>query len=135
MYAVFDKNKNFLSFSDTIFPNVSESLNFFFKEIPEDKSDLLKWRWEGDYETGKMVAVEESPYPNIHTENFFETKYSFYNLISIIMKQIFLNSEKLGTTDIVFKEMLKDYVTSFEDQEEYISLLRVANKIKNEKEN
>lgn len=135
MYAVFDKNKNFLSFSDKIFPTNNNSLNFFFKKIPEDKSDLLKWRWDGDYETGNMVAIEKNPYPDVHAEKFFEKKYSFYALISIMLKQIFLNSEKLRTTEYVFQEMVKDYITSFEDQEEYITLLRLANKLKNEKEN
>lgn len=133
MYAVFDKNKTFLSFSDKIIPMDNSSLNFFFKEIPEDKSDILNWRWDGDYETGGMVPIEKNPYPNVYSKSFFEEKYSFHVLISILLKQIFLNSEKLGTTEYVFKEMVKDYTVSFEDQEEYINLLRAANKLKNEK--
>jgi hypothetical protein len=132
MYVVFDENKNFISYSDSIFQT---QVNLFFKEIPPDKSDLLKWRWDGDYDTGKMVLISENGYPENYNQNLFENKYPFSVFMSIVLKQIFLISEKLNSTDISFKQMIKEYMQSFEDEASYIDLLQEASKIKREKKN
>lgn len=132
MYVVFDENKNFISYSDSIFQT---QVNLFFKEIPPDKSDLLKWRWEGDYDTGQMVLISDNGYPETYNKNTFESKFPFSVFMSIMLKQIYLISEKLNATDIVFKQMVKEYLHSFEDESSYIDLLQEANKIKREKKN
>lgn len=132
MYVVFDENKNFISYSDSIFQT---QVNLFFKEIPSDKSDLLKWRWDGDYDTGQMVLISDNGYPETYNKNTFEEKFPFSVFMSIMLKQIYLISEKLNATDIVFKQMVKEYLHSFEDESSYIDLLQEANKIKREKKN
>jgi hypothetical protein len=132
MYAVFDENKNFISYSDTVF-QTQGSLSF--KEISLDKSDLLKWRWEGDCDTGQMVLISENAYPETYNQNTFESKFPFSVFLSIILKQLFLISEKLDSTDIVFKQMIKEYLHSFENESSYIDLLQEANKIKRENKN
>jgi hypothetical protein len=39
-------------------------------------------------------------------------------------------SEKLNITDYQFNELVKDFLNTFENEEEYINLLKIANKIK-----
>jgi hypothetical protein len=54
MYVIFDKNNNFVGYSDNNledFPN----LEIFKMKIPEEQSDLTEWWWEGDMLTGRMV--------------------------------------------------------------------------------
>jgi hypothetical protein len=125
MYVVFDLNKKFISYSDNMFGG-----NFLFKEIAEEESDILNWRWEGDYDTGKMVKLENEPYPNILTENIFEEKYPISIFFTILLKQMFLTSSKNKTIDPLFEEMVKDYIKTYEDNDSYISLLKEANKLK-----
>jgi len=125
MYAVFDLNKTFISYSDNMFGG-----NFLFKEIAEEESDILNWRWDGDYDTGKMVKLENEPYPNILTENIFEEKYPISVFFTILLKQMFLTSSKNKTIDPLFEEMVKDYIRTYEDNDSYISLLKEANKLK-----
>lgn len=134
MYVVFDQTKNFISYSDDIFETQSD-FNLYFKKIPSDKSDLLKWRWDGDYDTGQMVLISENKYVENYNKNFFENKFPFSIFMSIILKQIYLISEKLNATDIIFKQMIKEYIHSFEDKASYVDLLKEASKIKNEKRN
>ena len=134
MYVVFDQNKNFISYSDNIF-ETQKDLNLYFKEIPPDKSNLLEWRCEGDYHTGQMVLISDNGYPETYNENSFETKFPFSVFMSVIIKQIYLISEKLNVTDIGFKQMVKEFLHSFENESSYIDLLKEVDKIKHEKKN
>jgi len=52
MYALFNKDKVFIGFSEEI-PHKS----IIAKEIPSEQSNLTEWRWQGDYDTGKMVSL------------------------------------------------------------------------------
>ena len=126
MYVVFDLNKNFISYSDNMFGG-----NFLFKEIAEEESDILNWRWDGDYDNGKMVKLEDSPYEhNSSTEEAFQEKYPLHIFFTIILKQLFLTSSKNKTVDPLFEQMLKEYIIIYESNDSYISLLKEANKLK-----
>lgn len=57
MYALFDKDKKFIGYSPD-FPE-NPGLNIFKFKLPEDKSDLTKWKWVGDMFTGKMVKIND----------------------------------------------------------------------------
>lgn len=125
MFAVFDKNKTFISFSDQNFGG-----DFLFREIPEEQSNLLKWRWDGDYDNGSMVFLDESFYDDSLSVDGFKNKYPLPALFSILFKQLFLISEKTSTTDYLFQELVKDFLNTFESEDSYIELLQIANKLK-----
>jgi hypothetical protein len=57
MFVLFNKNKEFVGYSEDMpdLPNV----NIFKLKLPEDKSDITKWKWEGDMFTGKMILIEK----------------------------------------------------------------------------
>lgn len=130
LFAVFDQNKNFISFSNENFGG-----GFLFKEIPQDQSDLLKWRWEGNYDNGGMVSLENSSYEEDLSTEGFKNKYPLPILFSILMKQIFILSEKLSVTDYSFQTLVKDFLNTFENTDSYVELLQITNKLKrNEKE-
>ena len=57
MYVLFNKDKEFVGYSDDIPPQ--PNLNIFRLEIPENRSDITKWKWQGDMFTGKMVEIKE----------------------------------------------------------------------------
>jgi hypothetical protein len=90
MFVLFNKDKKFIAYTED-FPDNS---NFFKREIPADKSDLSVWRWEGDYESGSFVPIEESPYPENKTDvqkNLFDRIYKEYPIDLqnvIIIKQL-----------------------------------------------
>jgi hypothetical protein len=55
MFALFNSNnKEFIGYS----PNVPESADLLKIEISKDKSDITKWKWEGNYDNGKMVSLD-----------------------------------------------------------------------------
>jgi hypothetical protein len=53
MFVLFDKNKNFIGYSEDI-PDLP-TLNIFRLKLPKDKQDITEWGWEGDMFNGKMV--------------------------------------------------------------------------------
>jgi hypothetical protein len=56
MFALFDKNKKFIGYSDD-FPD-HPTLNVFKFKIPDDKTDIMKWHWVGDMFNGGMQKIE-----------------------------------------------------------------------------
>jgi hypothetical protein len=98
MFALFNLNKSFIGYSDNI-PEHLES-GILKKEIPEDKSDLIKWRWDGSYDDGQMVSLEEKPYTITEKElqdSLFRTIYEEYPIdvqIVNLIKQVYLLSYK-----------------------------------------
>jgi hypothetical protein len=88
MYALFNKDKVFIGFSSEI-PHES----FLGKEIPAEQRDLKTWRWEGDYETGKMVSINAGyPIEEIELEKmlfgYIEKKYPLAVQLNNIMNQL-----------------------------------------------
>ena len=53
MYAIFDKNKKFLGYSNDSFEDPKGEL--LKKQIPDEQSGN-DWSWVGDMDTGKMVV-------------------------------------------------------------------------------
>ena len=123
MYVIFDENKIFISYSSH---PMGEP--FFSKEIEISQDDLLSWRWEGGYDDGKLVKIEDAPYQTYNHKNFFEDRYSFDLFMSIIVKQLFLTAKKTNTAELPFEEMVKDYVTCLDGEEVYLELLKLSNK-------
>jgi hypothetical protein len=123
MYAIFDSDKNFISYADQKMEHP-----FLCKEIPPENSNILEWRWNGNYDDGEMVQIKQIPYVNVFNENFFNTKYPFNIFISIFLKQLFITSKQNKTCQIQFEEMVKDYINSFETNDVYINLLKLSNK-------
>ena len=112
MYAIFDSDKNFISYSDQKLESP-----FYSKEISLDKSDILKWRWNGNYDDGEMVKIDEVPYSNVLNKNFFHDKYPFDFFISILLKQLFITSKQNKNCQIPFELMVKDYIQCYENSE------------------
>lgn len=89
MFVLFNKNKNFIGYSNDI-PDNSCILK---KEIPPETSDILLWRWEGDYDNGKMISNGMGyPIEEIELEkNFLNTinkKYPIETQVLNIIKQL-----------------------------------------------
>ncbi len=88
MYALFNKDKNFIGFSPEI-PHES----FLSKKIPPEQSDFKKWTWQGDYDTGRMVSLDANyPMEEIEMEKmlfkYIEKKYPLPVQLNNIMNQL-----------------------------------------------
>lgn len=125
MYAVFDENKNFISYADEKFDG-----SFLFKEINYTKEDLFHWRWVGDYDTGKMVPLNEQPYEEPTTEEFFQRKYPLPLLLSLLLKQVYILADNQKLLDYNFETMVKDFIKMNETPEDYVDFLRLVNNLK-----
>lgn len=55
MYALFNKEKKLIGYSGD-FPD-TPNLDVFKIKIPEEKSNLMEWKWDGDMLTGNMVKI------------------------------------------------------------------------------
>ena len=90
MFVLFNKNKEFIGYSEDC-PSIP---TIFKKEISQEKSDITKWRWDGDFENGQMVSLYENPYEITEQdlqEDLFEKinrEYPIDLQIVILMKQI-----------------------------------------------
>jgi hypothetical protein len=123
MYVIFDENKKFISYSSH-----TMGKPFYCKEIEINQEDLMNWRWDGDYENGNLVKIEDAPYQSYNHKNFFEDRYSFDLFMSILIKQLFITAKQTKTAELPFEEMVKDYVTCLDGEEIYLELLKIANK-------
>lgn len=98
MFALFNLNKSFIGYSDNIPEHLEKGI--LKREIPEDRSDLTKWRWDGSYDDGQMVSLEEKPYTVTEKElqdSLFRTIYEEYPIdlqIVNLIKQVYLLSYK-----------------------------------------
>lgn len=101
---------------------------FYCKEIEINQEDLMNWRWDGDYENGNLVKIEDAPYQSYNHKNYFEDRYSFDLFMSILIKQLFITAKQTKTAELPFEEMVKDYVTCLDGEEIYLELLKIANK-------
>ena len=113
MFALFNLNKTFVGYSEDIPEHLNKS--FIKKEIPEDKRDLTKWRWDGDLD-GQMVSLNEKPYTITEkeiTESLFKTIYKDYPIdlqIVNIIKQLYVLSYKSSSLLPDFEQMAKTII-------------------------
>jgi hypothetical protein len=121
MFALFNTNKNFIGYGEDL-PN-NPNLNLSVKEIPSDKQDLTIWRWDGDFDNGEMVLINENPYPiekiDLDT-SLYEKIYNNYPIdlqIVILMKQVKLLSKKADCLDPEFDQMSKLILKAVENYE------------------
>lgn len=89
MFALFNKDKNFIGYSDDI-PDNSLIIK---KEIPKEFSDIRIWKWEGNYDDGKMVPIDIGyPIEEIQLENelftFINENYPLQTQLLNIIKQL-----------------------------------------------
>jgi hypothetical protein len=126
MFALFNLNKSFIGYSDNI-PEHLES-GILKREIPEDKSDLMKWRWDGSYDDGQMVSLEEKPYTVTEKElqdSLFKTIYDEYPIdvqIVNLIKQVYLLSYKTPVLLPEFERMANMIIKAvdlYEDQRKF----------------
>jgi len=126
MFALFNLNKSFIGYSDNI-PEHLES-GILKREIPEDKSDLMKWRWDGSYDDGQMVSLEEKPYTVTEKElqdSLFKTIYDEYPIdvqIVNLIKQVYLLSYKTPVLLPEFERMANIIIKAvdlYEDQRKF----------------
>jgi hypothetical protein len=115
MLALFNKNKNLIGYGEDIPEN--PNLKIYKKEIPEDKKDLTKWRWVGDFDTGQMVSIKNNPFQLSYEQErdfIFNKIYNNYPIdtqLIILMKQVrtlcentsLLTDEFKNMSDLIFK--------------------------------
>jgi hypothetical protein len=120
MYVVFDKNKKFISYSDKIFSDF-----YYYREIPSDKTDFSKWKWEGDYENGEMISIKDIfQTENVNKKFIFQKKYPVDVFLSLILKQLLIVSKKNNNAIWEFEEMAKEYIIAYNDIDEYFEILK-----------
>jgi hypothetical protein len=57
MFALFNKQKKFIGYSADI-PDIESILKV---KISDEHTDFTKWKWHGEYDTGRMVSLSENP--------------------------------------------------------------------------
>jgi hypothetical protein len=122
MYAIFNLKKEFLSFSES-----EMGSNFLSKKIPEEKSNLLEWKWVGDFDSGEMKKINIKKIRN--NDDTFQNKYEYGVFMSLILKQLYINSKKTKTLNENFENMVRDFICYYEKPEIYLELLRYTNKL------
>ena len=93
MILIFRKDKQFIGLANNL-PDTAKA-NFLTKEVSEEYADASKWRWVGDYDTGKFISTEAEKIPSISTEELealvfskIDKKYPLATIINILIKQI-----------------------------------------------
>lgn len=124
MYAIFNDQKEFLSYGDQ--PLGGSFLSIL---IPDDKTNLTEWRWDGDYDTGGMVRLESTPYEEVMNQDSFQNKYPLPLYMSLILKQLYVISKKENLLSENYAEMVKQFIICFEGNDEFLHFLKQVNKI------
>jgi len=107
MLALF-KNKKFIGYSEEF--SSENPLNIEVKEVPDEYSDISKFTWFGDMESGNFIDVKTAFILKKQNEvnEKIKEKYSIQHQLINIMNQLNLISEKHNIYDISFKDMIKD---------------------------
>jgi hypothetical protein len=89
MFVLFNKNKVFVGYS----PDIPENSDLLKIEIPESQSDISIWKWEGDYDNGRMVPLSNGyPVEEIELERelfeYIDKKYPLPVQMTNIIRQI-----------------------------------------------
>lgn len=137
MLVLFNKNKQFIGLSPDI-PKEALS-NFYTKQIPDHQGDITKWRWEGDYDSGKMVSIAEDGYPieelELEKQLFKEINLKYplgVQLVNIIrqLKILSANSEQ----DYRFSDMADVILSAVEKHDNRIKYYKARNKLLNKED-
>jgi hypothetical protein len=137
MLVLFNKDKQFIGFSPDLPQEALE--NFYTKEVPESQADFTKWRWDGDYESGRMVSIVEDGYPIEELElerQLFEKidqKYPLgVQLVNIIRQLKLLSNE--GEADYRFTDMADTILDAVEKHDSRIKYYQSRNKLLNKED-
>jgi hypothetical protein len=89
MFVLFNKNKSFVGYS----PDIPENSDLLKILIPESQSDISIWKWEGDYDNGRMVPLANGyPVEEIELERelfeYIDKKYPLAVQLTNIIRQI-----------------------------------------------
>lgn len=113
MFALFNKNKKFIGYS----PDIPDNAPLLKRKINDEQSNTLKWKWVGDYDTGRMVSVDKSDSEIEEDDFLFEVsnKYNLNAKFDIIIKQlqkILEKNQDLKTPE--FDQMSSDLSKAFD---------------------
>ena len=88
MFVLFNEENKFVVYSED-FPNLP-NLKIKKKSIPESQRDLNFWRWQGDFETGSMVNINDHPYPTDDIDLKHELYDKIYNEYPIDVQNVII---------------------------------------------
>lgn len=131
MFVLFNKDKNFIGYS----PDIPPQVDILKIEIPEDKKNLNKWKWVGNFDSGKMVSIFEEGYPEdiiAEEKKLFENickKYPLGVQLSNIIKQVKIIAEKLDVIDDNFLDMSDQILRAIDLQDKRLKYSSVRKKI------
>jgi hypothetical protein len=134
MFALFNLNKQFIGLA----PDIPSTAKLLKKEIPKEQSDPKIWRWEGDYDNGKMIKIlsDEQIEEFDLEEQLFEEIYIKYppgiQLINII-KQLH-KITPIDNMDKDFALMAQSVFSAVENYEKRFKYLDSLNKITSKNE-
>ena len=121
MFVLFNKNKEFVGYS----ADAPDNPNIYKKLVPLDKRDFTKWRWDGTYDDGEMVYINENPYPDSEYGlqlSLFNKIYKEYPIdlqIVHIIKQLRVIAEKnesLTADFAIMSDLILNAVEKYENQ-------------------
>jgi len=126
MFVIFNSSKEFIGYSPDIQPNPT----IFTREIPENQRDLLRWKWVGDYDSGRMVENVLDIHKVTEGEDteeklVFEEMARRYPLgiqLTYLIKQIYQISKHQPTTiqDPHFMDMAEYILPAIEKRDKRI---------------
>jgi hypothetical protein len=137
MFALFNSEKKFIGFS----PDILDNDKVLKIRIPDEQSDIRLWRWEGDYDTGKMVYCDVG-YPIEEEElekklfDYIANKYPIsIQLINIIRQLTKIAKNDPNIQDYEFMDMSDCILNAIDKQIKRINYYRNYEKLvfKNEK--
>jgi len=117
MFVLFNKEGTFIGYS----PDIPENTELLKKEIPNSQSDITMWRWDGDYQTGRMIPLDIGyPVEEMELERelfeYIDKKYPLAVQMRNIIKQIkMLVKNNLNLQDDDFMDM-SDYIINAVDK-------------------
>ena len=118
MYAIFKDNK-FVSYVKS-----KEGLEdtHQIKEIPIHQQNLRLWKWEGDFENGRMIDRYEEGYSKEELQiekQLLETVEKVYPpgvQLTLVIKQLYTLAQNQNLLNEDFKEMADTVLTAVEKQ-------------------
>ena len=127
MFVLFNQNKEFIAYSPVV-----PSEHLLAKFIPEHQQNLQFWKWQGDFDTGKMVSVYdlteeyslEESLEELELLKKFEQEYPQEKIIHLLISQLYKLSFNTEYEHEEFLEMAEKWLLLIDKQKTRLKYLK-----------
>jgi hypothetical protein len=131
MFALFNSDLKFIGYS----PDMPAQPHILKKEIPSHQRDLNVWKWQGDFNSGKMVSLFEEDVQDEEVEaekrmiGDINAKYPLGVQMINIIRQLKLLADQNNSQDERFMDMAEEILNAMDKHDKRLKYVLARKKL------